>query len=328
MEDPKRLYECLLDYCSNVQVVERIGIGLVWTVCQTRHHHSIQSGLAMSPVVSTRTLKWPGTLAGRSLKELGQWLLEWDPYKATVGIAAINCSINNERTVPQGLVLNAEPGKANLTVFEHFLPSLQGKKVVVIGHYPGIERYVEIYGWMVLERSPVDGDYPDPACEFLIPEADWVFLSGSTITNKTFPRLAELSQSATTVLMGPTVPWLPELSTFGIDYLAGVEVYDPETLYRTAQEGGGMRIFEAGVRYKVVELDDEKNLAWIKKRIAETFADKERLTQSMSQWYTNGNSHRFPQYADLNDANLRLSRMDSVYKTLWDTQQKITSSTD
>jgi hypothetical protein len=81
-----------------------------------------------------------------------------------------------------------------------------------------------------------------------------VFLTATSLINKTFPRLAELAQHATTVLMGPTTPWLPQLAEFGIDYLAGVEVIDAEKLQQTIAEGGGVRIFETGVRYRVVEL--------------------------------------------------------------------------
>ena len=275
----------------------------------------------MTPAIATRTLKWPGTLAGQPLKDIGRWLLQWEPYQAAVGMAAVNCSIN-AGPIPDGELLEVQPEAANLTVFEHFLPLTQGLKVVVIGHYPGIDHYIDQYGWQVLERSPVAGDYPDPACEFLLPEADWVFLSASTIPNKTFPRLAELAGSAKTVLMGPTVPWLPELHAFGIDYLAGVEVTDPDVLFQTAAEGGGVRIFETGVRYKVLPLHEENNLIWLKRKIAETYAEKERLTQAMEHWYNDGNSKRFPQYDSLNDANTRLSRMDSAYKTLWDRQQR------
>lgn len=320
MEDPKRLYECLLDYCSSTQVIQRLSIGLVWTVCQSRIQQTLQSGLAMTPVNNTRTLTWPGTLVGKTLKDVAQGVLEWEPYRATVGMSAINCSINAGSAIA-GELLDIKPGAANLTVFEHFLPMLRDKKVVVIGHYPGIEHYIERFGWQVLERAPQAGDYPDPASEFLLPEADWVFLSASTIPNKTFPRLAKLSAGATTVLMGPTVPWLPELHSFGIDFLAGIEVIDHEALYQTACEGGGVRIFETGVRYKVVSLDEDNSLAWLKQRIADTFADKERLTQTMEQWYSKGNSNRFPQYGELHDANIRLSRMDSAYKALWDLQQ-------
>lgn len=326
MNDPKHIYECLLDYCSSTQSIDRITLGLVWTVCQSRQQHHISSGLSMTPSVATRTLPWPGTLAGRALKDVGQWLLHWEPYQATAGMAAINCSINSE-SVPSGELLKPRPGAANLTVFEHFLPFTQNQKVVVIGHYPGIEHYIDEYGWQVLERTLQPGDYPDPACEFLLPEADWVFLSASSLPNKTFPRLAELSRAAKTVLMGPTVPWLPELQSFGIDYLAGVEVIDAEALYQTAAEGGGVRIFSTGVRYKVLALTDQNNLAWLKRRIADTYTEKDRLTQSMEQWYSKGQSKRFPRFAELQDLNVRLSRMDSAYKTLWDAEPHSNTAT-
>ena len=156
----------------------------------------------------------------------------------------------NMQPLPSGTSLPA----GNLAVFEHFLPQLIGKKVVVIGRYPHIERYAEQIDLQIIERQLTDGDYPDSACEFLLPKADWVFLTATSLINKTFPRLAELSQHATTVLMGPTTPWLPQLADFGIDYLAGVEITDAEKLQQTIAEGGGVRIFEIGVRYRVVDL--------------------------------------------------------------------------
>jgi uncharacterized protein (DUF4213/DUF364 family) len=203
----------------------------------------------MSPQIATRTLNFPGTLVGKTLTELASWLQEWDVYKATIGMAAINCSINNQ-PLPNAIPLAA----GNLAVFEHFLPQLCHKKVVVIGRYPGIEVYQNQFDLTILERQPQPNDYPDPACEFLLPQADWVFISGSTIPNKTFPRLAQLSQQATTVLMGPTVPWLPQLAEFGIDYLAGVGVMNPIALEQTVAEGGGVRIFSQAVRYHLAKL--------------------------------------------------------------------------
>ncbi|XTZ10972.1 MAG: Rossmann-like domain-containing protein, partial [cyanobacterium endosymbiont of Rhopalodia yunnanensis] len=91
------------------------------------------------------------------------------------------------------------------------------------------------------------------ASEYLLPESDWVFLTGTSIPNKTFPRLVELSRDAKLVLMGPTVPWLAELAEFGIDYLAGVTVVDPNALRQTVAEGGGVRIFETGVQYQLYD---------------------------------------------------------------------------
>ena len=312
MEKPTRIYELLLDYAnSDIQVTE-LTVGLVWTVCKARH-----LGLAMSPGIPTRTLPWPGTLAGKTLGELAAWITDWEPYKATVAMAAINCSLNRYE-LPSGITLLAATDRGNLAVFDHFLPRLKDKKVVVVGRYPGIECYAGEFNLSILERQPVLDDYPDPACEFLLPDADWVFLTASSITNKTFPRLAALAQNATTVLMGPTLPWLPELHEFGINYLAGVEVIDPLKLYQTAAEGGGVRIFENGARYRIVELTPENSMTWLKCRIAQDYAEKQQLTLDMEHWYCSGKSGRFPEFNQLHHVTTRLSLMDSSYKRLWD----------
>lgn len=312
MENPARIYELLLDYAASETQVTELTIGLVWTVCKTQH-----LGLAMSPAIPTRTLSWPGTLAGKTLAELASWITDWEPYKAAVAMAAINCSLNRYE-LPAGITLLPSANNANLAVFDHFLPRLQGKKVVVVGRYPGIERYREQIDLSIIEREPVDNDYPAAACEFLLPDADWVFLTASSLINKTFPRLAELAQNATTVLMGPTAPWLPELHEFAIDYLAGVEVIDPEKLYQTAAEGGGVRIFEDSVRYRIVDLTPGNSMTWLKAQIAQDYADRQQLNQAMDKWYGTGSKGRFPQLNRLNQVTAKLSRMDSSYKRLWD----------
>lgn len=245
MNNPKQVYELLLDYANNDSLVESITIGVVWTLCKAQH-----CGLAMSPHSVTRTLPWSGTLVGKPLRELCAWINEWDAHQASIGMAAINAALNAKNALPDGINLPS----GNLAVFEHFLPQLLGKKVVVIGRYPHIERFSEQIDLHIIERQPNATDYPDSACEFLLPNADWVFLTATSLINKTFPRLAELAQHATTVLMGPTTPWLPQLADFGIDYLAGVEIYNAEKLQQTVAEGGGVRIFETAVRYRVVDL--------------------------------------------------------------------------
>ena len=205
----------------------------------------------MSPAIPMRTLPWSGTLIGRSIASLAPWITSWNPYEATIALAAINASINRRST----LIERATPiGTGNLAVFEHFLPIVRGRKVAVIGRYPGLARYEEQMELTVIERQPGDGDLPDPASEYILPGVDWVFLTATSIGNKTFPRLVELSRGATVVLMGPTVPWLAEFADMGVDYLAGVGVTDSIALKRTIAEGGGVRIFETGVEYRVLAL--------------------------------------------------------------------------
>lgn len=246
---PREIYDLLLESSQSDATVEEIIIGLTWTFCRSQG-----IGLCMSPGQPTRTLPWSGTLVGRTIAELAPWIRSWDSYQATIGLAAINSIINsNSPLVAQAQPLSPQ-GSANLAVFEHFLPLIEGKRVVIIGRYPGLAQYEQVFNLTVLERQPTRQDLPDTACEYLLPEADWVFLTATSIANKTFPRLVELSQQAELVLMGPTVPWLPELADMGIDYLAGVAVTQPEQLRQTIAEGGGTRIFDQGVQYRVLKL--------------------------------------------------------------------------
>jgi hypothetical protein len=240
---------------SHEQPVEDILLGRVWTLCRAGE----QIGMAMSPAQISRTLPWSGRLRGRPLSELATWVTSWDAHEASVGMAAVNAALQARRDGVLGAAVDlAGEGPGNLAVFEWFKPQLAGCRVVVVGRYPGLQRYVEDYGWQVLERDAGDEDWPDPACEYLLPRADWVFLTATSILNKTFPRLATLAASARLVLLGPTAPWLEELRDFGVDYIAGVKVYDPDRLWQTVQEGGGARIFDQGVRYCVADLHQDR----------------------------------------------------------------------
>jgi hypothetical protein len=84
---------------------------------------------------------------------LAGWITDWEPYKATVGMAAV-CASLNRYELPSGITLLPAANGANLAVFDHFLPRLQGKKVVVIGRYPGIERYAGQIDLSIIERHP------------------------------------------------------------------------------------------------------------------------------------------------------------------------------
>jgi uncharacterized protein len=246
---PREIYKLLLKSSQTNTLVKEIIIGLTWTYCQAE-----SIGLCMSPGKPTRTLPWSGTLVNTAIANIAPWLESWDSYESTVGMAAINAVINSSSPLLAASQPLLPQGSANLAVFEHFLPLIRGKRVVIIGRYPGLSEYEREIDIKVIERQPTNQDLPDTACEYLLPEADWVFLTATSIVNKTFPRLVELSQNAQLVLMGPTVPWLSDFADMGIDYLAGVAVTHPEALRQTIAEGGGIRIFDTGVQYRILRL--------------------------------------------------------------------------
>lgn len=324
MHAPGRIYELIAERASSNAIIEEVLIGLTWTLVRSRAGSETGVGLAMSPGTLTRTLPWSGTLSGKKVDELLPWLRSWNPFEAAVAMAVANSIINSNSTLLQQAnpIINSCDVPANLSVFEQFVPLLKGQKVVVVGRYPGLEKYQQALDITVLERQPGEGDLPDSACEYLLHEADWVFLTASSIVNKTFPRLAEFSQHAVLVLMGPTVPWLAELSEFGVDFVAGVQVDDAAQLRRIVAEGGGTRIFGNGVSYRIAATC-EKSMLHVKDKISSTAAERAGLKCAMEQWYAQNNSRRFPEYGRLERASEQLSRLDSRYKRLWDAQQHL-----
>ncbi|HYQ73032.1 MAG TPA: DUF364 domain-containing protein [Gammaproteobacteria bacterium] len=312
--NPQAVYDMILDRIPGDVVIERLCLGLTWTWCRAANG----IGFAQSPGTVTRTLDFPGSVAGSRASGVAAWLRSWNPFAATVGLAAANAVINaagNGLLGQVALIDGSAP--ANLAVFEHFRPCLERSKVVVVGRYPGLDSVLQGLDVTVLERRPGERDLPDLAADYVIPQADWVFLTATSLINKSFPRLAELAAGAVTVLMGPSAPWLAEFADFGIDYLAGVVPVDIECAATIAAEGGGTRLFGAGVRYAVADIGTGA-LAKLEQDIAETAARRVALYQAMEAWYTGGNRQRFPGQAELDAVTGSLSGLDTRYKRQWD----------
>jgi uncharacterized protein (DUF4213/DUF364 family) len=129
---------------------------------------------------------------------------------------------------------------------------MQGKNVVVIGHFTGLERVAEICNLSILERRPQLDDLPDSACEYILGEQDIVVLTATTLINKTMPRLLTLSRDAQIVVAGPTTPLHPLMFDFGIKILAGWLAEDEESIWRAVAEGCQKKLFLAGSRMVTV----------------------------------------------------------------------------
>jgi uncharacterized protein (DUF4213/DUF364 family) len=116
-----------------------------------------------------------------------------------------------------------------------------------VGRFPTLEPLQDVCDLTVLERTPGGSDLPDVACEYVLPEQDCVCITGTAVSNKSLPRLLELSRSAYTVLVGPSFPLSGVWIDYGVDMLAGTVVTDTGGARHAAQEGAHRRLFSDGV---------------------------------------------------------------------------------
>lgn len=221
------LYDALCAGVTSGETIEKTIFGERWALAETAK----ASGIAMFTAGSTIEPLYP-TLAGLSLAEAAKAVKSWNLEEASLGLAAANAFYNTtERIAALG-------AGVSMDVFYTDGIDLRGKTVALIGHMHGPkelrEQAKKVY---VLERAPQEGDYPDSACDWLLPRCDLVIITGSALINKTLPHLLELCENALTILTGPSVPLCPALLDCGIDRIAGMAVVDRATMRRRVEEG-------------------------------------------------------------------------------------------
>ena len=221
------LYDALIAGVKSSERIEDARLGERWALTETASH----SGMAMFTAGRSIEPMFP-TMEGLPLCEAAGAVKSWNMEEASLGLAAANAFYNTPERIAE---LGAQ---TSMEVYSTVGLDLHGRTVGIIGHMhgpPGLgEQAAQVY---TLERAPQEGDYPDSACDLLLPRCDLVLITGSSLINKTLPHLLELCRGATVILTGPSVPLCPALLYFGIDRIAGMAVRDRTALRDRVRRG-------------------------------------------------------------------------------------------
>ncbi|MGE4221477.1 MAG: DUF364 domain-containing protein [Alphaproteobacteria bacterium] len=212
----------------------RVVVGLNWTMVEG----PAGIGVAHTPARGTagcRSTPNPGSYAGAPLAELAGMATSAQPFEKAIGMAAANAYWN--RFDLKGESTNGLD-----------LVEARGTRTVVIGRFPGLDE--RLPGCAVIEREPGPRDYPESAAAELLPQAEQVVITASTLANGSLPDfLSLLPRTAYAVLLGPSTPFSPVLFEAGFAALSGLVVRDAEAFTRTVAEGGAVAAFKRHARY-------------------------------------------------------------------------------
>jgi uncharacterized protein (DUF4213/DUF364 family) len=225
--DPWAVYDLLIESAPPEAAVVGLAFRPHWVLAEV----DLPGGAGLAHVLpSPNPWKLPDEreLVGRPAREAAALVKSWDFGEAAADLAVINACLAAARSAAL-----AEEGPSFGNCFDVFMSRAKGRRVGVIGRFPRLEAIAEAASEMlVFERSPSGGDYPDPAAEYLLPSAEVVFMTGTAVINKTFPRLLELSRRAEVHLVGPSVPLCLRLLSLGVASLSGVLIPDFGALAR------------------------------------------------------------------------------------------------
>ncbi len=212
-----------------------IRIGPFWTVV----HTSIGTGMASSlrsesHLHGTKPIADAGRLDEFSPLELAALMRSESVPEAAIGLAAANA-----------LVASTVSGLTEEKAVSILRERGAGKRVAMIGHFPFADELRESCDeLMVFERGlgRHDGDLGDGSIEQLLPEADVVAVTATTLLNRTLPGvLAGVRDDAFVMLLGPSTPLTPTLHRFGFDVLCGTVIDDPVGVLRAVEQGAVTR---------------------------------------------------------------------------------------
>jgi uncharacterized protein (DUF4213/DUF364 family) len=237
--------QLLADLPRGADVVD-VRIGAFWTAVVVRQHGCLSCGLASALRGDDHhqdghfPVRDAGALHERDAIELAGLLRSGSLLEASIGMATVNALLEVDET--SCLEINA----AHVIAVRG-----QGKTVAVVGHFPFVARLQDAVGRLwVLEQSPGPGDLPAAAASEIIPQADVVAITSTTLINNTFDELMDLCRpDAFVLLLGPSTPLSPLLFAHGVQILSGTRVDDIDTVVRLVGQGATFQqIHRHGVR--------------------------------------------------------------------------------
>lgn len=258
------------DQEAAVHKVDRATLGLFFIAVTLDSGHT---GLCATPLKeipeavccpsSAMSMPFPGKLQGMGALRLAQEALSHTGLRRALGIAALNAlaHLAAERRGPQGYrilegvdafdVARIQPQETAVVVgaFGPFLKALRGI---------GARHFVLEKDPATLRPNEMEHFRPAESYPEIVPQADVLLITGTTLINDSLPGLIACAHpQARVVLVGPTVPMLPDafLARRGM-ILGTVRVNDSDALHDVLAQGGSGYHFFGKYAPKIVLAQD------------------------------------------------------------------------
>ncbi len=242
------IYDALIDGIPEDLTADQIICGSFNTIVTTR----LGAGVSIVLDDATRLPVASGNLLEKPLREIAGLVKSWNLPEASVGHAAINSYYNSPKIARRNGVAFSDRMFIEDRLNDPFITSqndVRGKKVAVVGHFPYLETFFEpVCELSIIEWEPEDyGDYPLAACEYILPECDFVYISCRSIVDKSLPRLLGLSAKARHVaIVGPATTLAPSLLSAGVSDLSGFIIKDVPKAQRYVSGAENATIYQCG----------------------------------------------------------------------------------
>lgn len=211
--------------------VRSVLVGAHWTVVCSRYC-GMASTLMDDHRYAHTAVRNVGYLHTKTAHELAGFARSDNLLEASIGMAAINSLLDVD-----------DRGAVEINAVDVLIEHGLGKNVALVGHFPFIPKLRPAVGKLwVIEQHPIEGDYPAEAFRDLIPQADVVAITSSTLINHTLDDLLALcSPEALIMALGPSTPLSSVMFEHGISFLSGARVVDEMAVLQSVSQGANFQ---------------------------------------------------------------------------------------
>jgi uncharacterized protein (DUF4213/DUF364 family) len=227
--------ETLLGSLTTDAPIQQVVVGAFWTAV-VLDTEPPRCGLAST----LRSLCPPEGLpvagAGSLLQhrglELASWLRSDSIAETSIGMAAFNALLEVDESACE-----------EINAAEVVLARGAGRRVAIVGHFPFVDQVREVAAECdVVEMKPRPGDLPAGQATEVLPRADVVALTGTSLLNHTFDELIDLCRPAAfVILLGASTPLSPLLFEHRVDAISGTRVTDVPAALQAVSQGATFR---------------------------------------------------------------------------------------
>lgn len=217
--------EKLLDDVETGWTVASVDVGENWVLAQVHHNDGRErAGVAAAPRQFPETAQFPvgSYLLSCSAEGIIQGLRTDDATASAVGLATLN-AVNT----PDEALLTTEDAADWLS------EQTTGRNIAIFGRFPFIEEEIRPFAntVFVFEQTPQHDEYSARDMPHILPQADIIAITGTTITNHTIDDILQYTANThTVVVLGPSTPLTTHLFDYGVDVLFGVRVADVDAV--------------------------------------------------------------------------------------------------
>lgn len=216
--------------------VTDVYIGVNWVLSKIRDQAGVErAGVAAAPhhIDSNEHFQIGHYKLDERAEVVSQWLGSTEPTNAAVGLATFNA-------------LN-QPDEHLLTYMDAadwLSDQASGRSIAIFGRFPFIDAEIRPYAKQVwiFELQPQSGELDSRAIGTVLPHADYVAITGSSIVNHTIDLILPYTNpNSTVVVLGPSTPLSTKLFDAGISILFGVCVTQIQLAIDSVVKGVGFQ---------------------------------------------------------------------------------------